>query len=194
MSIDTEVDSFRRQAEHYVRQCLEQGNTLAQILLREFKIEKCRIRTCFPPHVSLERLSRFSEGGISSQRNARHWLLEQIKEYLSREANGIVCFENATVKRGDPFLARCHSSIAFIGDEVVHFIPASGASSSTILTTVAEAESFHLFIGFFSRLPETTGLPQHCDEIAPELITLLVRGACQLILGAYDGEGYIVCD
>lgn len=193
-----------REALFYIKKRLSAGKTIGQLLLNKIDFSLGTIHTMLPHNIDVNSLIRFEEGGkievsenefiyteglrIRPVYNTDGWLESKILNFLERE-NGICVFENSLAQLEDPWLASRKSRIFLYGNEVYHFVDVS-AEPNEIHEALREAKSaFPLFIGIMSFSHIVLNDNEKVDKKKLEKI---VKGTSKLIIGAYDGESYLI--
>jgi hypothetical protein len=88
----------------------------------------------------------------------------------------------------DPFLVDVEMPFVRSGDGIYFFATSEMPPAS--VRQVLRAVPDYPYVGCFSTLPP--GTLRDREEIGPELIELLSRNAAAVVIGAFDGEGYLL--
>ncbi|MBI1923433.1 hypothetical protein HYR99_04195 [Candidatus Poribacteria bacterium] len=187
--------SLPTEANKYIRECLEDGNSLAKHLLTQLERESGRVVTFLPHGVAPGTTQQFKSGGVTSAKESESWLVTLIQASLSR-GEGCLCFlENALARPSDPILSSSKTRILIFRDEIYHFLSERDVESEKIRQTIRRAESPHLFIGIVTSLPKERSFPYEARKVtitSDELLRDLAERTEKIVVGAYDGEGYLV--
>jgi len=183
-----------------VADCLSDGKTLAQRLATELPIADGTVYAVVGPGVSEDHLYRFRWGGVVPQTppDQSGWqevvtagaVFARAVAARLRDLCGTLVVQDWHVTSSHPGLAiRGHEPWLF-GEEV-YFVSRD--------STVDEAEHLlamgDLWPGLTALVAEVdlpAALRQSAHEIEPSLLDELVGGARELIIGAYDGESFLL--
>ncbi|MCJ7547301.1 MAG: hypothetical protein MUP30_10850, partial [Deltaproteobacteria bacterium] len=181
-------------------------------LLKIFDFEKGRAITAFPLDIDPEEAKDFEDGILPEppksewrrvvepdgsqwimipKPNMDFWLASTIRMYLTIEDKRLCIFENALASPSDPWIPLKKSQIFTFKDEVYHFLLSSDVSGKKIEQTLRDAAS-HRFIGVMTSVPRKTSFPKNGHEISFEELKVFVERSEKIIVGAYDGEGYLI--
>lgn len=203
--------------DEFIAECLDMGNTLAQVLLRTKDIKKATKITLLPSGFDPTTIKNYSYGGVFPSRPAspeeaekirkhlsifgpfakfeavesgpsRAWLISNITAYLSENEKRIVIFENARAEPTDPWILKTGTKIYAFQKEVYHgLLPEHASDNKYIEFVIKKSQSAHLLIGVMSLAPETL------EPLSLSKIEQIAENAETLILRAFDGEGYVIC-
>jgi hypothetical protein len=199
-------------AVEYVRQRLLHGNTLAAAALDNLVLEEGKVTTCLPQGTVLKRLEDFRMGGKlpppppsewrSTERgdetllmipipNTDDWFVGKIREFLDKRRGRACIFEDALARVGDPVLQKVETKYATFGTEIYHLILDTDAEPGYIEKVLRRAKGIPTFIGVFT---EWQGDKPNKNPIAlsKENLQALAAKAHKLIVGAFDGESYVI--
>jgi hypothetical protein len=202
------------EALEYIRQRLSNGNTLARHLLAKLDLEKGVITTFLPKKMRKETANDFSTGKfpetssknhlfytapdgrrvkIVPKPNTNQCLVSLIQVFLRQREEYLCVFENALAEVHDPCVTSFKSSLMFLENEVYHFLFHSDAKNDEkILKTIKEATSW-LFIGAMTSIPKRQRITfKTHQKITSGQLKLLAEMAKKIMVGAYDGEGYLI--
>ena len=203
MSTSFREISLGPEAIDYVRDRLESGNTLSTLLLKVHDLKVGRIVTKLPLVVDDEKAKDFETGGklppivgeftsLEPVPNTDSVLLEEIRRFLTEADNNVCIFENASAKPGDPFLQSLQTRFSIFDNEIYHLLCPSDIDDDRILKTIGSARSW-LFIGAMTSASDARGgLCSEKKELSESDLNLLAERTKKIIVGAYDGEGFLV--
>jgi hypothetical protein len=213
---DASVRTLGEEAINYIRQRLEMGKTFAQTILHTLPLNEGSVVTYLPPDVTDEAAHKFKDGGkfaadpstvrrytdkhgvgVRIQRipqDALPWVLSEVEDVLGESESRVCLVEDWTPRPSDPFWQKNpHKYVVptFVGDEVYYvvfphdsrdflhhgFRHAGGAWPGVLaaLTTVAPNDP----------IPSDRAIHAHQWQGLAERTT-------RLVVGAYDGEGYLI--
>lgn len=205
----------------YIRHCLSDGKTLSKYLLQCLNLTEGRVITFLPKDISDEGAIEFSDGKLeepprdthriytaedgTSRRmvpkpNVDFWLVEVIQTYLSAGENRCCIFENALAESADPWLLKAKSKILTLDSEVYHFLSRGDAEPAKIGQTIKEARSTYppLVGALASTCKQGKNVrgfsheSQTIQKISTDELRFLAENNEKIIVGAYDGEGYVI--
>jgi hypothetical protein len=204
----------------YITECLNMGNTLAGELLVKNNFNLCTKTTFLPSGFDPTTIKNYSDGGIFPARPAspeeiekvrkrlnlgplarieavgkgpsRAWLINKIAEYLGKDKNILVIFENACASPTDPWIQSTNTEIYVFKKEVYHGLFSECANDKQhIEQTIKKAESAYLLIGVMSLLIDKESVLD--KQLNLDNIKGIANNTKAIILRAFDGEGYIIC-
>ena len=196
-----------REAELYSKECLGQGKTLSKHILQSQELERGVFLTYLPPEVSLEQANELRTGGklresCGSKRYATEtgvWvpkptdyshIVSTILAFL-RSGEGRICiFEDAVLRPGDPDLDSLRSQLLTYDDEVYHVLWHKDALPDKIAQTIYAADDW-LFVGAMTSFQPGVEFPRSPGTLSLDEIRVCAQRVEGLVLGAYDGEGYL---
>jgi len=174
----------------YVRHALEMGTSLSkQVLATAFSGGAAYASV--PEGNDLARAKRFEWGGLKNVSGTWAWLQAQVKEWCATDPRSAFVVEDPWGGRyGESGVMRGTEKKFFHGEFVYYFVEHADLSDKAIEET-AQAPGF-LFIGFFSRYPlSSASLPPDL-KVGDALIRDLAENTRQIVVGAYDQEGWVV--
>jgi hypothetical protein len=121
------------------------------------------------------------------------WLVAKIKEYLLEARDRVCILEDALKRPGDAVLGKLSTRYAIHDDEVYHLLFHEDAEEQRILETLRAARSVPTFIGALS-MWKGDPLEIKLGALSTSQIKILAANTQKLLVGAYDGEGYLIWD
>lgn len=186
---------FPKGAQQYIRECLEEGNSLARHLLTQLDPDSGTVSAFLPPHVAPDSATRFRYGGIAHAEESEACLITLVQAFLSRRERRLCLFENALAQPHDPVLASAETRLCIFKDEVYHFLSEQDNDSQKIRQTIRAAASPYLCIGVLTSLPQESQILCETQRViltSDEVLRGLAERAETIVVGAYDGEGYLI--
>jgi hypothetical protein len=207
--------SFGAEGVAYVREYLQQSNTLAHYL-ETIDLEGGHTSTWLPEHVDPVRALRFSTGGILAAPSGSVLSYRGLDGSILRlepvpNLNGLLSSTIATRLRGEgaPILifgdvTRCASDpgipvlqnrlkVRLFGEEVYYLLTKQELGSNVLLETITQVHSPTTFFGAMSRMADAGRFSlASSDSITKDEIAWLATHAQLIIVGAYDGEGFVL--
>jgi hypothetical protein len=214
MNCDLKEFELGLEAIKYIEKCLGSGNKLSQALLKVCDFKKGRVITVLPGFVNYEYINDFEVGILpktleAEARNATaeygshwtsvmvpepsiiSWLSTEVCRFLKAAATRLCIFENTLAKAGDSWISKEKPQIFTFNEEVYHFLLNQDAENEKIRDTIRSAEC-PLFIGVMTSLPSERSFPQSGQEVSLEDLEVLAEGTEKIVVGAYDGDGYLI--
>ena len=207
------------EAVDYVRDRLVTGKTLAKLLLDRGDLDKGKITAFLPTDADLSKVNNFSRGGVlpappletyhhyttpdgtktvmAPVPGTSNQLAAMVQEFLNRSDKRIGLFESAVAKPTDGFLSTPNAKdlrvLSFQGN--VYYLLKHQDNSEKIEKTLRYAKSFRA-LGVLVHLSKDKFLPFGEDSVPKELtldeLKVLAEETEKMIIGAYDGEGYLI--
>jgi len=193
----------------YVKDCLREGLTLAHHILSR-DLDHGYVRTFLPAEpVTQGTIADYRTGGKFPPSPESEWrtvpggvmvpivgadsaLVDLIRTFLTQSSERLCVFEDALAKPSDPCMSASTSYMVF-GDEVYHIVTAEYGDSSQIREKLVEAKSIPIFIGLMTSWgPDCPRTFTTGQSFSPTCLEQLAQRAETIIVGAYDGESYIV--
>lgn len=197
-------------AVQYIESRLSLGKTFATLLLEKVDLKKGTVKTLLPEGFSEVEVNEFNVGGKLSQPSSDQWrytlsprgellrmtpvpntdahLRGQISSFLLSRQNSICIFEDANMLPSDPTFRSLRTRHAEFNDDVYHYLLMTD-SDNQITLTLKEAKSW-LLIGAMCTCPRAWS--SELSNLTQECLMDLAQRAEQIIVNAYDGEGYLV--
>jgi hypothetical protein len=196
----------------YIEQRLLDGNALAKAVLDFVPLQQGQVVSCLPQGVALTSLRDFRTGGKlpsppvsewqSTQRedetllmipvpSTDDWLAEKVRAFLTGDPERLCIFEDALKRYGDPVLSKVPTRYATFDKEVYHLLLSVDAQQERILKAIRTARSIPTFIGVMTKWVGSAPNSHH-TSISSSTIRSLAERAEKIIVGAFDGEGYLV--
>jgi len=186
----------------YVKECLESGKTLAKLLLQTHDLNAGRAFTQLPASVGDAAAKDFDSGGKLPELYPRTTNLQPVPDsdflvmprinwFLSESSANICILEDSSATPTDPFLQSLSTRYSAFQDEVYHLICQPDNNSETITKTLRQASSW-LTIGALTSAPQEMGVCAQPGELELSSLTTLGEKTQEIIVGAYDGEGYVI--
>ncbi len=185
-------------AVDYIASCLANGKSLARLLAKTINLGAGRVVTYLPDWVSEERAAAFNSGFFAGGPGKefafaggiiRPDLSAIIREFLAHGDAQLCIFEDQLAEPSYPFVARRNLPTFIHGDEV--YLALAGGDQedvSRVRATIHAARSW-LFIGAM-----VSGVPfsELKNPLTDGDLLRLAEHTERLIIGAYDGEGFLI--
>jgi hypothetical protein len=205
--------SFGPEAIRYIRESLQDRRTLSRYLLQNTDLDQGRVTTVLPSNVSDESAKQFTIGGklpLPLERSIFHykdphgkqWRVEPtpssagvlttiIQTYLNAGGQRLCLFEDEWRQPEYPAIKRIGTRILFFQNEVYHVLTERDIDRNIIAQTVKNANG-DVIIGVM--MPLSKDIVLHYKERAINQEQLQALAVCteKIIIGAYDGEGYLI--
>ena len=170
----------------YVKGALEEANTLSKYLLELIDFGNGHFFTYLPENANQNEIYNFEKGGISS--NTYLETAKLIFDNMNKN-NGLVCIIDDVIR--DPSDKNIDSFRAlnmFHGDEVYYIITHKIAKVENILRCLHETDAIWHSLCV---LTETNFIDMHSSGLNEEKIKEICLATKTIIIGSYDGEGYV---
>lgn len=205
-----------RSAVTYFRERLSEGKTLAVGLQKETNLNTGQIITFVPcdREVSDEELIQYEHGqllpGLGPETyqyyldddgaitrivpvpDTSTLLTKIIREFVDTRENNLCILEEGLAQRSDPCVASWEVPWFALNEEL-YYIATSANTDSEIEQIIRMAKNHYPgLIGAMTSLPPSFELDSHKRTITSEEVNILAVRAEKVILGAYDGQGYLI--
>lgn len=183
------------EAYGYILECLDIiGKGLARAITTHVDLNRGTIETYLCPGLDRKAQLEFQRGG-KADRDRFDFLADLAIQFLSAHSDGVCLLENALAGRSDPGLKSITGRLRFHQQDVYHVVLPEDIKPSPdkpqLIANLRRANAW-LVLGVFSRLdPAPAEWPQSPD-IDSETLIRLGAHADVIVVGAYDGESFLV--
>jgi hypothetical protein len=175
----------------YLQNCLEQGNSLSAKVRTSFLLVKGRITTLLPQDAPRDTPLGDSTCVPGHCDESDSWVEEKVSLFLQSGQDRLVVLEDASARRGDPFVSRYGRGVRFLGDEVYHVLEATDSERQVISDVMARTRGY-LQLGFMISQAHVAEPAADSVEWSNDIIVDLATATEKIIAGAYDGEGFLI--
>lgn len=210
MKIYKEIN-LRPEVIAYIKECLAEGHTLAKYLLQRDDLDSGRVITFIPQEIDVrdeevnnpkygrlfpepppETHIKIPGGKMVLIPNTDTILMQIIQKFLSTGEGRVCVLEDALARPHDPSLSSADTRIVIFNSEVYHVLLSSDAEDNElILQTIRRASSW-LFIGAMTSILREGDFFLEAGKITSEKLKVLAERIEKIVVGAYDGEGYLI--
>lgn len=203
------------EAIEYVREHLTYGSTLGKYLLSEKNLDKSTVITFLPQDVDVDQVSQFKAGGkvnplhpevhyfvtedgsrfrMELKGNSFSHLAAVLAQFLRGNANRLCVIEEPLMRPGDPgFPDGGRSIVKTLNDEIYYLLSGFGnIDKRAIQDVVGKADRGFHFVCAMTSVPDGDMDLWRGRQITPKTLQKLARGTESIVVGAYDGEGYLI--
>ena len=199
-------------ALYYVKKHLSHGLTLTKYVRVNVDLDAGQVIVGFPENANLKEINNFESGGFLPTAPEEDWVhlgrdgkkstmvpvsldllyvTDTINAFLADGEGKICVFENRNAKPEYPWLKSCQSHIWVSKNEVYHVLSKELLFANAIERTILEARSLWTFVGYLTSFPDAKqNFPK--SEVTDELLLILAKRVEKIIVGAYDGEGFLI--
>ena len=187
----------------YVLKQLQDGNTLAQIIIQKISFEKGRYFALLHPLADKNKIYQFHAGGILPQnplepvtfagnlypgRKQAH-SIPQLVEYLKMAMHATMCcyFEDLLHRRQDPIATKFQTNTLYYQQEPYLFLQNLHFSSDLAEQIIQFTNAQWYYMNVISEEN-----PEPSSEITLEKLRKIVSKTTHIIVGAYDMEGFVI--
>jgi hypothetical protein len=138
-------------------------------------------------------IADLQSGGVMNREDSVTGLGKLISGFLrqSMPPRRYAVFAEPFGKRGDSYLTTVRERKHFMGDEVFFSLLHEDADTSRVLDTIRRVGDYP-FIGVLSSIPNDGIGLEHGEELDEDMLEALVSGMDHLVVGAFDGEGFVI--
>lgn len=192
----------------YTREQLIFGNTLSKELLNVLDFEKGKFFTLLPDDADLTRIYEFPYGWILPQNETIEYINESggkssfswtptvkneissfISEKLRLKTNRVCIFEDVVQLLSDPHIKFFHEYGLLYINELYYLVNGKNSSQETIASAIGEANALWHLVFILTESDKSYAAGQ---EITLGEIKEFCKDTQLLIIGAYDGEGFVL--
>jgi hypothetical protein len=179
-------------ANKYILDQLDNSGLLGKLLREEKNVQKAKKVTYLREGISDNALEDYEWGNPpNGYGHTLEWLVAKSKDFLVLGKKRIILLQHRLAKPSDPWFEKTGTRITSFKEEVYLDIYAEEVKQADYIRQRIREADAHFFIGVMSSLPEGIELlPKKLDEAT---LLNLVKQTEHLIVGAYDGCGYILC-
>jgi hypothetical protein len=197
----------------YIRKHLSYGLTISKYILNLLNLDEGQVVTGLPEDTAIEKLYDFEHGGILASelktmpiyrvqdKNGKYFtmqrvprafpfVLDTVNRFLKGGVSRLLILEDANAKSTDPVIQKYGSPIWTFQSEVYHLVFGI-PSNEEIKSTINKSDSLWTLVGFMTSLPKEEHFPLK-KEISLETIEMLAENTQKILVGAYDGEGFLI--
>ncbi len=175
-------------AKEHVLERMGLGKSLSKAVLKRISADMGEVYAFLPEDISDKSLYTFAYGFVTGNRAGLDDLVAKLDSYLSVDKNSVVVIENASFWKGAKFIQGLKSCLAFLGEEVYHFV--SSQHKGMTRGSINEACGW-LDILIVTSLPSNRNLKDR-EDMDEETISVLAEGVEVIVVGAYDGDAYLI--
>ena len=176
-------------ARKHVKEELQLNNELCRCLVScvDFETNKNSYFSFLPSKIAPEEIKDFSRGGIFPNAASAE-LSKYLWDKLKNEDDLVVLFDDVMAKPTDDYLNKEESAKFFVNQEVYHYVNNTNGSEKKILDLIyATGVSWH-FLAVVLKGKNSQSFNDNLSELPTGFIC---QNLCEIIIGAFDGEGYI---
>jgi hypothetical protein len=198
-----EISLSEKSAHQYVIEQLQDGNTLAQLILQKTSFDKGRYFALLHPLANKSKIYEFKSGGIlppnpleavefggkSYPGRKRADSIIQLAEYLknSMRPNRCCYFEDLLHRREDPIANKFRANTLYYLEEPYLFLRNNNFSTEDVLKMIRYSDAQWHFMSVVSEEDVGSSL-----EISEEKLQKIASGTVSIAIGAYDMEGFVI--
>lgn len=176
------LGSQRTKAIEHILNVVVYDNFMCQCIRTHVNFESGYLSFTLPHDVTIEKIADLSMGYGKGSDNT---LPEKIIGTLKSHPGSVAIFDDVMAEPGDSFL---HGLYVENNNEIYHYIPEAGAAALNVRRLVVEtAVSWH-FLCVIVKMGKNISL---IDCITHAHCEALITSVVEIIVGAFDGEGYI---
>ena len=208
--------SLGHEAIEYIRKRLEQRwRTLCEYVLEKIELETGQVTTPIAEGGHIEEIYDFEGGRVVPTAPESEWyrgtgpdgqkfiaipkhvvdahVVEAIRSFLGARKGGICILEDAMGRPGDRGLQLNKSYFVTFQNEVYHLLIGRELSDSEIVQSMSEAEhAYPPLFGILTSLPDAGHTFFTTHKLTPDILRVMAERTEKIIVGAYDGEGYLI--
>jgi len=125
--------------------------------------------------------------------NTQPWLVSAVQEYMRGGARRICILQHSVAAPNEPWIAKSGLRPHIFENEVYFVLFNRDAESKEgIESTIRHTWDVWLFYGAMTSLPADSGLDPEGGTITRDVLEMLAQRTEKIVVGAYDGESYLI--
>ena len=201
MVIANPVDKIA--ASSYIKETLNIGLTLSHFIGLNFNFMDGELFSFIPIDFDNAKIINFTHGQNFPNTAIREAVCKLIEEFMTDHSDLVLFLENNLVRPSDPWLTKTLVSTIQHENEIYHYCTISKSETmgvsynfnEAISETISAADdAYPPLIGVISICPSSLydHPPGMFGTLQREELEMIAKKAVFIIVGAYDGEGYII--
>jgi hypothetical protein len=201
-------------ALEYITESLRDGEELSAMVLKTIALEAGNVVTYLPIGTASSSIKQFRSGGIlgspsgatatavdqhkaparfSAIPNLDNSLISIVTDHLKSTPSALCLFENRLAKPADPWLRHSKLHNVTLGTSVCHYLTSNDSFDAELVRlTINKSRSIRPpLLGVLAKLSGGGATSQIGDVVGNDLKAIVGRME-KLVVGAYDGEGFIL--
>lgn len=198
----------------YFRQALADGKTLSHCVLERTDLRQGRLFTLLPPGASTENLNDFMSGGkllpsppdthvsvtfadgspggtLVPIPNANAELARHVEAFLKEGFDRLCILEDQMAEPGDPAALHSPANVVVLGPELYYVLGNQDADVRVIEDALCHASS-SIYPPLVGVLTHGLAHSKNRRETTTAELRSFAERAEEIVVGAYDGEGYVL--
>lgn len=169
------------------------GHELDIQIDRVFKLKRGKVFTYIPTDTTDDNINdSLSGGGLLSREKSIYCLASEISEYLSIVENSICILEDSTCTPEDSFSVEIIDYIYTYDNEIYGLISEKNSKIDQVIKSIKEIEQPNYFLAVLVKSSEICKEILSRNKLYKDDFISIAEAAEKVILGAYDGEGYLI--
>ena len=200
-----ELEGF---AVKYIEELLSSGGALSAVMLEELNFKDGKFFTYVPNGRKVNNADQLGFGGMvmsntemstnfpirgraQEVKNLDHFLIEEVKRIFHRSEDAVFVIEHLYANSNDRGLEKHFSQWIKCGDSICFFCSKFSAESSISKAFIAgkSTPSFTAVVFADNRLMKVFQKGAIVDEV---VLKKLIKATAAVIVGAFDGEGFVI--
>lgn len=188
--------SLGEDALRFVEDKLKEGLSLSQLVHHRLELRSGSLQAFLPLDADISSVQNrsaedFRWGGVTKTGGSLEILTSFVSSYLNSLPDSICIFEYANARSTDLLLQCEKPGVLTFGLEVYYAATQHDGSSDVISAVINDTDSLWTHVGFLAVAPGhiTNG---HSAVLALEDLESIADGVEHIIVGAFDGEGYLI--
>jgi hypothetical protein len=197
-------------AVEYIRRCLGKGNTLAREILAKTDLSGGDLTTLLPANVDKEKIYDFRSGGKIPMADESQWVRRPgmlaipltdisiypaavVAQFLKEDPYHFCICEDSLAEPTDLWITKSTLRIYTFNKEVYAILLPTDNRRSKILETIRSGRTSQLFIAAMTSMSQNDLILQDSRGMFSQVqLSYFAHHIQALVIGAYDGEGYLI--
>ena len=180
-------------AREYFIKTLDYGHELDRQLLKNVNFFNGYIYTYLPQEPSFFDSYQFEGGGVAKSSKSLDCIISEIFEFIIQKDEKICIIEDALCTLDDSFSSESKEVLLNYNSEV-YFCVDKNIGIKSLRSILVEAEQPNFFVCVLSSKPSNDFNTSNNRSLSLGEIKSITENSEKIILGAYDGEGYLIWD
>ncbi|MBU0455439.1 MAG: hypothetical protein ABIH77_02160 [Pseudomonadota bacterium] len=189
-------------AKVYIEEHLAAGGMLSEIMIHRLNLNLGDVYTILPRDAHIKQIDRYKAGGILNDAglpkgqsweqvpNLDEYFSKFIFDYLSSSDDSYCLIEDVLAYSSDKNIEINGSSLLVHNKSITYFLGAT-SELEVVLNVVKQCKTAWHFVGILARGDVFNIVKNTTIQISDNQLKTLCRNIQVLLLGAYDGEGYL---
>jgi hypothetical protein len=167
--------------------------TFPKSLLTDITVEKGHVITYLPVGTDPKYLREFFYGGVASLNKTQQWFASKVNDFLREDIHNCCLFPDYLIKPKYLSTTELDTNYLVIYNQIYHYLNNNHIDDlDFIVNTIRASDSGSILIGILTKLVNNSEYFKGIKEFSKKEINILVQNTQKIIIGGWDGEGYLI--